>query len=45
MPYAASEVNGYEDEKDAIVRFPFRMLKRRPVFARRDARVKLRKKE
>lgn len=44
MPYAASDVNGYEDEKDALVRFPLRMLKRRPVFARRGARIKLRKK-
>jgi spore germination protein len=45
MPYASSGVNGHEDEKDAILRFPFRMLKKRPVFTRRDARVKLRKKE
>lgn len=45
MPYVASDLNGYEDEKDSLLRFPFRMLKRRPIFARRDARVKLRKKE
>ena len=44
MPYVASDLNGYEDEKDSLLRFPFRMLTRRPVFARRDARVKLRKK-
>ncbi len=44
MPYVASGLNGYEDQKDSLVRFPFRMLKRRPIFTRRDARVKLRKK-
>ncbi len=44
MPYVASELNGYEDEKDSLLRFPFRHMKRRPVFARRDARVKLRHK-
>ena len=44
MPYVASDLNGYADEKDALLRFPFRMITRRPVFARRDARVKLRKK-
>jgi len=45
MPYVASDLNGYEDEKDSMIRLPFRMLKRRPIFARRDARVKLRKKD
>ncbi len=44
MPYVASELNDYEDEKDSLLRFPFRQMKRRPVFARRDARVKLRHK-
>ena len=44
MPYVASDLNGYADEKDALLRFPFRMITRRPVFARRNARVKLRKK-
>lgn len=45
MPYVASGVNDYEDEKDSLFRFPLRMLKRRPIFAKRGARVKLRKKE
>ncbi|MDO4260756.1 MAG: spore germination protein [Eubacteriales bacterium] len=45
MPYVASDLNGYEDEKDSLLRFPMRMLTRRPVFARRDARIKLRRKD
>jgi spore germination protein len=44
MPYVASGLNDYEDRTDSLVRFPFRMMKRRPVFTRRDARIKLRKK-
>lgn len=44
MPYVASDLNDYEDERDSLIRFPFRMMGQRPIFARRDARVKLRKK-
>lgn len=44
MPYVASDLNDYEDKRDSLIRYPFRMLQRRPIFARRDARVKLRKK-
>ncbi len=44
MPYVASDLNDYEDERDSLIRFPMRMIRRRPIFARRDARVKLRKK-
>lgn len=44
MPYVASDLNDYEDRRDSLIRYPFRMLQRRPIFARRDARVKLRKK-
>lgn len=45
MPYVAADIGDYEDKKDSLVRFPFRMLKRRPVFARQGARVKLRKRD
>lgn len=44
MPYVAADLNGYEDKRDSLIRYPFRMMKRRPIFARRDERVKLRKK-
>ena len=45
MPYVASDLNDYEDERDSLIRFPFRMMTRRPIFARRGARIKLRKKD
>ena len=44
MPFVASDMNSYHDERDSIVRAPvFRMI-RRPIFARRDARVRFRGK-
>ncbi|MBR4027195.1 MAG: spore germination protein [Lachnospiraceae bacterium] len=44
-PYVGPQLNGYEDEKDAIVRFPLRLLWKRPIYANRYERTKLKKKE
>ncbi len=44
-PYVAAGVNAHQDEKDALVRFPLRMLKKRPVYANPRERIKLKKKE
>ena len=44
-PYVGPQLNGYEDEKDAVVRYPFRMLKKRPIYANPNERTKLKKKE
>ena len=44
-PYAAYENRDSEDKKDALLRYPLRMLKRRPVFAKKDEKIKLRKKD
>lgn len=43
-PYVGAQLNGYQDEKDSVVRFPLRMLWKRPMYARESQRVKLRKK-
>ncbi len=43
-PYVDPALNGYQDEKDALVRFPLRMLWKRPIYAKETERVKLRKK-
>ena len=45
MPFVGSDLTGYHDERDALVRAPFRMLKRRPIFSRRDQRVRMKKEE
>ncbi len=44
-PYVGAQLNGYEDEKDGIVRFPLRMLWKRPIYANPNERTKLKKKE
>ena len=42
-PYVGAQLNGYQDEKDSIVRFPLRMIWKRPIYAKKDERIKLRK--
>ena len=44
-PYAACVGSGREEKKDSLIRYPFRQLKYRPVFARRAEKIKLRKKD
>ena len=44
-PYVGAQLNEYEDEKDSLVRFPMRMLKKRPIYANPNERTKLKKKE
>lgn len=45
VPFAASGINQGTDTKDAILRFPFRSLKRRPLFAEKNERTRLVSKE
>ena len=44
MPFVSRELQGYQDEKDNLLRGPFHTLKSRPVFARRDQRIRLNEK-
>lgn len=44
MPYVGKGLAGYQDERNALWRAPFARLNQRPVFARREQRVRLRKK-
>lgn len=41
MPFVGAEMNDYHDRRDSFVRVPFRRLMRRPVFARREQRIRL----
>ncbi len=43
-PYVGPQLNGYQDEKDSIIRFPLRMLWKRPIYAKTSERVKLRRR-
>lgn len=44
-PYVGAQLNAYEDEKDSVIRYPLRMLKKRPIYANPYQRTKLKKKE
>lgn len=43
-PYVGAQLNEFQDEKDSIIRFPLRMLWKRPIYAKTSNRVKLRKR-
>ncbi|MCM1283054.1 MAG: spore germination protein [Muribaculaceae bacterium] len=45
MPFVGADLNDYEDERDSIWRAPMRKMTRRPIYARRGRRVKLKKKK
>lgn len=45
VPFAGAKEQTGLDEKDALVRFPIRMLKKRPFFANKNERTKLIKKD
>ena len=44
-PYVGAQLNDYQDEKDSVIRFPLRMLWKRPIYAEEAERLKLRKKK
>lgn len=41
-PFTGADLNGNADTGDALIRLPLFLLKKRPVFARREQRVRLR---
>ena len=44
MPYVAADLNDYEDERDFLWRQPLRLLWKRPIYAKKNNRRKLRMK-
>ncbi len=44
MPFVGKGLQDYRDPGDDVLRRPFRLLTLRPVFARRDQRVRMRRK-
>lgn len=43
-PFVAAELNDYEEWKDSLVRQPLFRLLRRPLFARKDQRIRMKRK-
>lgn len=44
-PYVAQEINDFQDMRDAWIRYPLQKIWRRPFYARREQRVKMKRKE
>lgn len=45
MPFVGPELTGYEDQRDFLWRFPLCRITKRPIYAKRDKRTKLTRKE
>lgn len=44
-PFVGADLNGYEDERDSLIRQPLFLMKRRPIYANRYQRIRLRRKD
>lgn len=44
MPFVGADLNSYMDERDSIIRWPIFKMKRRPIFAKRNSRIRFREK-
>ena len=44
MPFVGADLTGYEDQRDFVIRQPLFKITRRPVYARRNQRVRLKRK-
>ncbi|MCM1257510.1 MAG: spore germination protein [Roseburia sp.] len=45
MPFVGADLTGYEDQRDFVIRQPLFKLTRRPIYARRNQRVRLKRKD
>ena len=41
MPFVGADINDYEDERDFLWRQPIRKLTKRPIYAKKNRRTKL----
>ena len=44
-PFVGADLNGYQDERDTLLRLPLNFLKKRPVYTREGARTRLKFKK
>lgn len=44
-PFVGADLNGYEDERDTLIRQPLFFLKKRPIYAKRGRRTRLKRKD
>ena len=44
MPFVGADLTGYADERDSIWRAPLRKMRKRPIYTKRNQRVRLRER-
>ena len=44
-PFVGADLNDYEDERDSLLRQPLFCMKRRPIYAKRSQRIRLKRKD
>lgn len=44
-PFVGADLNGYEDERDSLIRQPLFWMKKRPIYTRRGQRTRLKRKD
>lgn len=44
-PFVGADLNGYRDERDTFLRLPLTFLKKRPIYTREGARIRLKKEK
>lgn len=45
MPFVGADLSKYEDERDSLLRYPSFLQKNRPIFAKREEKTRLKRKE
>lgn len=45
MPFVGADLSGYEDERDSLIRIPLFFMKKRPIYARKEQRTRLKRKD
>lgn len=45
VPFASAEINDFFDLRDSMIRFPLKYLWKRPMYARRQQRIRMRRRE
>jgi spore germination protein len=45
MPFVGADLSQYEDERDSLLRYPTFLQRNRPIFAKRDEKIRLKRKE
>lgn len=45
MPFVGADLTNYQDERDSLIRIPIFKLKKRPIYARKEQRTRMKRKD